>query len=144
MSYDLTIKPDESFSRSISLRSLDEFLNRIEGVVKSGCRCSYNYGDPAGPVFIEIDADMANLDGDSILDNNSCNRVLLHISAAFFESSQLKALELARSIAQELGWIIYDEQTDRQIDDDTVSLSQPVEKNIPVKGRRHHIGEGMA
>jgi hypothetical protein len=115
LSYDMTIRSDASFSRSVSTRPLIEYLRTLPGVVPNG-DCGFALDDRPRR-WMEIDLEAVNEEGDSIegslADRPAINCIRLHIPYAYLKSSTLNEgfLPLAFKIADHLKWELYDEQS---------------------------------
>ena len=111
MSYDITIKADDDYSKGADIVKLDLFLSSIAGMNKQ--EQGYHFGDPSDGVYFEIDAYQVNREGNLVEHSGATgvNRVDIHIPAAFFDATQQKAAEVSCAIAAKLGWKVFDEQT---------------------------------
>ncbi len=135
MSYDLTIKSDGSGHRSADLDSLDRSIRRIPGI--SSADGGYRYRGEAADVYFEIDAFLADAEGDlTQSDSREVNRVTVHIPAAFFDTSQKQALEVSRVIARVLGWRVFDEQTGQFVATGAESLAAEPISDGPTQRRQ--------
>ena len=111
MSYDITIKADDDYSKSADIVKIDLLLSSIAGMNKR--EQGYHFGDPSDGVYFEIDAYQVNREGNLVEHRlaTGVNRVDIHIPAAFFDATQQKAAEVSCTIAANLGWKVFDEQT---------------------------------
>ena len=121
MSYDLTIKSDDSYSESIDLTELASFIERLPHIVPNGERgFCYSEGER---YYMEIDLEIVSEEGDTIEDEpdspkDRVNCVEGHIPYAFMDEEQVdpdRYLEPLMRIAQHLRWRLYDPQEDEYI-----------------------------
>ena len=127
MSYDLTIKSDDRYSRTATRAGLDSLLLQLPGVRRNGKGFAL---DEPQKRRMEIDLEVVNAEGDNIeetgktYDNINCIR--LHISSAFAgDSIEHDYFPTAFAIAQHVGWPLYDDQTGKRISPGSESLKKP-------------------
>ena len=113
MSYDLFARKDGQHSEKLPRSQVHEIIGAMLDVEANG---------PAGfvlkqgdQVYMEIDADLVNEEGDSIgvLDSPSAevNRVDFHVPYGFVDGLDTSRV-VAEHIAEHLGWELYDPQSD--------------------------------
>ncbi|HUY91194.1 MAG TPA: hypothetical protein VMV10_20820 [Pirellulales bacterium] len=116
MSYDLTIRANESFSAFAQCKPLAKFMRRLPHLKPFGERC-FVLDDPPRR-RMEIDLELVNEAGD-ILDDEAYaefNCVRLHIPQEFLSASfQRDYFPTALAIAERLGWQLFDAQTEQAI-----------------------------
>jgi hypothetical protein len=111
----MTIRSDESFSRSAERQPLVEYLRTLPGVLPNG-DSGFTLDDRPRR-WMEIDLEVVNEEGDSIEvsinEHPDINCIRLHIPYAYLKSSSLNEgyLPLALKIADHLKWELYDEQS---------------------------------
>ena len=121
MSYDLTIKSDDSYSKSTDLAELKSFIEQIPHVVSNGER-GFCYVD-GNLYYMEIDLEMVSEESDTIEDEpdspkDRVNCVEGHIPYAFMDEKKVdpdRYLEPLLRIAERLRWRLYDPQEDEYI-----------------------------
>jgi hypothetical protein len=123
MSYDLTIRSDETYSRATAREALDQFLLQLPGVKPNGKWC-FALDDPPER-WMEIDLEVVSDEGDSIAEDwksyDTTNCIRLHIPYPFLGSAlQSGYLPTALAIAEFVGWPLYDEQTGKVVTRGTV------------------------
>jgi len=121
MSYDLTIKSDDSYSESTDLAELKSFIEQLPQVISNGER-GFCYVD--GEIYyMEIDLEIVSEEGDTIEDEpdspkDRVNCVEGHIPYAFMDEKKVdpdRYLEPLLRIAKHLRWRLYDPQEDEYI-----------------------------
>ena len=116
MSYELTIRANESFSAFAQCKPLAKFMKRLPHIKPNGERC-YVFDDPPRR-HMEIDLELVDDEGD-ILDDEAYpefNCVRLHIPQEFLSATfQRDYFPTALAIAQRLGWQLFDDQTEQAI-----------------------------
>ena len=113
MSYDLTIRPDESFSQFKPLTPLASFLAEQPNVKPNGNR-GFAFED--GNCWMEINIETVSDEGDNIedesTDKETYNCIRAHIPyPRLGKQPELDYFPLLRSIAQHVGWQLHDEQS---------------------------------
>jgi len=114
MSYDLTIRGDERYSKSAPLASLRSFLSQQPGLSPIGPGDFVLDDRPKR--WMEVDLEVVNEDGDNIQEPgqeyDQINCLRLHVPYAFLgEAIERDYIPTASAIAQHLGWELFDEQT---------------------------------
>lgn len=116
MSYDLTIRANESFSAFAECQPLAKFMRRLPKIKPNGER-AYVLDDPPRR-HMEIDLELVD-DGGDILDDEAYtefNCVRLHIPQEFLSATfQRDYFPTALAIAQRLGWQLFDDQTEQLV-----------------------------
>ena len=116
MSYDLTIRANESYSAFAECKPLAKFMRRLPKIKPNGER-AYVLDDPPRR-HMEIDLELVD-DGGDILDDEAYtefNCVRLHIPQEFLSASfQRDYFPTALAIAQRLGWQLFDDQTEKLV-----------------------------
>ncbi len=120
MSYDLTIRPDESFSQFKPLAPLAAFLAAQPNLKPNGNR---GFVLEDGNRCMEIDIETVSEEGDDIEDESAdletFNCIRAHIPYAHLgKQPQRDYYPLLHSIAQQLGWELHDEQSDEELPED--------------------------
>lgn len=124
MSYDLTIRPDEKFSRSVPRDPLAAFIAQLPFVCHAD-RSQFVL-DEKPKRWMEISLETVDADGSRIeKDGETCdttNCIRLHIPYAFFgKRPELDYFPTAFTIADHLGWSLYDEQSGENIPRDAIA-----------------------
>ena len=114
MSYDLTIKGDDSYSRSTVKATTDSFIAQLPNIKPNGDHGFALDGLPDR--WMEIDLEIVSEEGDSIRENwrdgDEINCISLHIPYQFLgDAPERDYFPIAIAIADHLGWELYDEQT---------------------------------
>jgi hypothetical protein len=145
LSYDLTIRSNETFSRSTSRAALESFVKQLPGVKPNGRQ---GFALDARPKrWMEIDFEVVNAEGDNIESNQTVstdiNCVRLHIPSKYLgEDIEHDYLPTAFAIAEHVGWTLYDDQDDEpvsKVDREAVKANAP-----PVFDRKILIGEWLS
>jgi hypothetical protein len=123
MSYDLTIRSDETYSQATAREALNQFLLQLPCVQPNG-KFGFLLDDPPER-WMEIDLEVVSEDGDCLLEDwktyDTTNCIRLHIPYQFLGSAlESGYLPTALAIAEFVGWPLYDEQTDRIVTRETV------------------------
>ena len=117
MSYDLSIRADETFSQFTSGSDLRSFIGQLQGVKPNG-DWGFAFGDSKS-VWMEIDLEVVSEEGDYLEDGSpeesGINCIRLHIPYQFSTDWQQTYLPAALAIADHLGWLLMDEQTSERI-----------------------------
>jgi hypothetical protein len=114
MSYDLSIRPGGKFSEFRPVAPLSAFLATQPDLRPNGKR---GYVLDSTNRWMEIDIETVGEEGDNIEDGSTApdifNCIRAHIPYGYLaEQPQLDYFPLLRSIAQQVGWQLYDEQSD--------------------------------
>ena len=117
MSYDLTIRSDESFSEFKPVAPLAAFLG-AQPKVKPNGDCGFAFED--GEQWMEINMETVNEEGKTIgAESNGAetfNCIRAHIpNACVGREPERDYFPLLRSIAEEIGWSVYDEQSEEEL-----------------------------
>jgi hypothetical protein len=116
MSYDLTIRANQSYASFASFKSLGQFVARLPHVKYNGER-GFVLDDPPHR-RMEIDLELVSEDGD-ILDDEAYaefNCIRLHIPQEFLSAAfQRDYFPTALAIAERLGWHLFDDQTEEEV-----------------------------
>jgi hypothetical protein len=115
MSYDLTIRGDETYSRTTPRAALGAFLLQLPCVKPNG-EHGFVLDDPPSR-WMEIDLEVVSEEGDSILESwrtyDTTNCINLHIPYQFLgDAPESDYFPTALAIADFVGWPLYDPQTD--------------------------------
>lgn len=118
MSYDLTLRPDEKFSRSVPRQPLAAFLAQLPSVRRAD-RPQFIL-DEKPKRWMEISLETVDEDGNWIEEDgkvyDSTNCIRLHIPYAFLgKRPEQDYFPTAFAIADHLGWSLYDEQSGEDI-----------------------------
>jgi hypothetical protein len=118
MSYDLTIRPDERYSRMTAREPLSAFVATLPHVKPNGT--NFKLDDPPTR-WMEIDLELVSEEGDWIgdeegADESRINCLRLHIPYGFLrrESFASEYLPTAQAIAKHIGWTLLDEQSGQE------------------------------
>lgn len=121
MSYDITIASDERFSSHYSVAELRAFLDSLPKVSPNGDR-SYAFGDGKRQ-WMEIDPEYVSEDGDWLEEfenSDTVNCVRLHVPYQFLGNQpERDYFPTAIQIANHIGWVAIDDQTDSPLDPST-------------------------
>jgi hypothetical protein len=123
MSYDLTIRGDETYSRSTPKAALDGFIAGLPGITANG---AMGFAlDDRPKRWMEIDLEVVSEEGDSIAESwqtyDAVNCIQLHIPYPFLgKAIERDYLPTAFAIADFVGWPLYDEQTGELVPRDTI------------------------
>jgi hypothetical protein len=114
MSYDIRIAADRMRSKTLPLRQTLSSLAELPGVRANGSRCLvFEDGER---LRMEIDLEFLDDEGTALEDSDSINSIALHIPYAHLgDAPERDYFPLARSIAQEVGWVATDAQTDKAL-----------------------------
>ncbi len=127
MSYDLTIKPDDEFSRSAEVGRVMTFIGQLPSVRSNGAR-GFVLDDPPSR-WMEIDLEYIGPDGefdDELSESGpKTNCVRLHIPYAYLgDTPERDYFPTALAIAKFLGWRLYDEQSGEDIHEGAIPKRQ--------------------
>lgn len=117
MSYDLSIRYDDDYSRFTKVKPLANYISVLPDMRSNGER-GFTLDD--GRRYMEIDLEVVNEDGDNIEEHGEeyleINAIRLHIPYAILGSSpEHDYFPIARAIATYLGWELFDEQRDEAV-----------------------------
>src|SRR5512135_437347 len=106
MSFDLTIKADETYSRRTPKAALDSFIAQMPGIKPNGSR-GFVLDEPPKR-WMEIDLEVVSEEGDNIEEDgksyNDINCVRLHVPYAFLgDAIERDYLPTAFAIAEHIG-----------------------------------------
>ena len=113
MSYDLTAREDDRYSRMITRVQASTLVASIADVRPNGASgFAFERGDQ---VWMEIDLELVTEEGDYIeptaeQDPAEINCIRFHVPYGFIESLDA-CIDVASRIASGLGWCLHDEQT---------------------------------
>lgn len=114
MSYDITIRSDESYSQKTDPESLRAYLKSLPDVEPNGDR-GFVYGD-GNNLYMELDLEDVDAEGDWIEESERVNCISVHIPHAFLTIENKKLyLGVSLQIADRLNWQAIDAQTGKQI-----------------------------
>ncbi|HZS03792.1 MAG TPA: hypothetical protein VFD58_02875 [Blastocatellia bacterium] len=120
MSYDLTIKSDDRYSKHADVEEVKAFIRQIPNISANGER-GFCYQD-GELYYMEIDLDAVDDEGDSVEEEDSLpsriNCIDGHIPNAFMDEDKAdpnRYVEVLGQIAQHLGWYLYDPQEDEYL-----------------------------
>jgi len=127
MSYDLTIRPDESFSQFKPLAPLAAFLAEQPNVKPNGNR---HFVLEEGNRLMGIYLETVSVEGDNIEDESTdletFNCIRAHIPYPHLgKQPERDYFPLLRSIAQQVGWQLHDEQSDEEPAEDDDAPKKP-------------------
>jgi hypothetical protein len=113
MSYDVTIRSDDAYSRYAAVKSLGEFIASLPHMSR-GSAFGFTLDDQESR-YMEIDLEVVDEFGDNIEERGKeyaeINRVALHIPYQVLgEAPERDYFPIAFSIARYLGWQVFDEQ----------------------------------
>lgn len=117
MSYDLSIRFDDDYSRFARVKPLAEYIAGLPDVRSNGER-GFTLDD--GRRYMEIDLEVVSEDGDNIEkrgeERTEINAIRLHIPYEMLGSSPAADyFPTARAIATYLCWGLFDEQRDEVV-----------------------------
>jgi hypothetical protein len=121
MSYELTIRGDEKYSRSTPIRELGAFIAGLPDIKPNG-KMGFALDDLPRR-WMEIDLEVVSEEGDRIAESwrtyDTINWIRLHIPYQFLgKEMERDYLPTALAIADFVGWPLYDEQTDKFLSQD--------------------------
>ena len=127
MSYDLTIRRDSNFSQFKPLAPLAAFFAAQPNVQSNGNR-RFVLND--GTRWMEIDLDTLSEEGDNIEDESTdpetFNCIRAHIPYPNLgKHPERDYFPLLRTIAAQIGWQVYDEQSDGVLSQDAAEPKKP-------------------
>lgn len=113
MSFDLTIKSDESYSRSTPRAALEAFISQMPGIERNGSAGFVLNKRPK--LWMEIYLEAVREEGDNIEESgktyDEINRVKFCIPYGFLNPAVARFyLIIAFAIADYIGWALYDDQ----------------------------------
>jgi hypothetical protein len=119
MSYDLTIKPDETYSRFTPRGPLEDFITKLPGVKRNG-ETGFVLDDRPRR-WMEIDLEVVSVEGDLLEADGrggaDINCIRLHIPYKYLgDSMDRDYLTTASALSNHLGWMLYDEQTGQPVE----------------------------
>jgi len=130
MSYDITIRPDEKFSRSVPREPLAAFVAQLPLIRRTDS--PQFVLDEKPKRWMEISLETTDEEGNCVEEDgrtyDTTNCVRLHIPYAFLgKRPDRDYLPTCFAIADHLGWSVYDEQSGENIPKDAIALdtSQP-------------------
>jgi len=130
MSYDITIRPDETFSRSVPRESLATFIAQLPSISRSGG--SQLVLDARPKRYMTISLETADEDGDCMEDDKTAdttNCIRLHIPYAFLgKRLERDYFPTCFAIADHLGWSVYDEQSGENIPRNAIASDLTAQK----------------
>jgi hypothetical protein len=110
MSYDLVIRSDDQYSQSRPIDEVARVVSAIADVTPNGPD-SFMIDRTEAGVWISMDISFAGPDGDRAdPPPHERNVIDIHVPAAFFDGSKQRLMDVAASIADRLGWRVYDPQ----------------------------------
>jgi len=145
MSCDLTIRSDETYSRSTPRATLESFIKQLPGIKQNG---KHGFALDARPKrWMEIDLEVVNEEGDNVESDKQVsadiNCIRLHIPHKFLgDDIERDYLPTAFAIAEHTGWTLYDDQDDEpvsRVENTNVAANTPA-----VFDRKHFIGSWVA
>src|SRR5436190_13989574 len=118
MSYDITIRSDEKFSRSVPREPLAAFIAQLPSISRTD-RSQFVL-DEKPKRWMVISLETADQDGNCVEDDGkvygTTNCLRLHISYAFLgQRPERDYFPTCFAIADHLGWSVYDEQSGEDI-----------------------------
>ncbi|MCE9589248.1 MAG: hypothetical protein K8S99_01850 [Planctomycetes bacterium] len=124
MSYDLTIRPDEKFSRSVPREPLEAFIALLPFIAAVDRSLFVLEEKPNRRM--EISLEVVDADGNWIEEvsetSDTINCIRLHVPYAFLgKRPERDYFPTAFLIADHLGWSLYDEQSGEDIPRDAVA-----------------------
>ena len=111
MSFDLTAKSDEEFSKFASRKKINKLFNSMSNVKKNGVK-NFIYEGKTEEEWMEIDVEVVNADGDNIEDESlskEVNCINFHM-ANTSQNHMNHCSKIAIFMAGELNWLVYDAQ----------------------------------
>lgn len=111
MSYDLTLKSDDHFSRRVKRRELETYLVGL-GVLTPSGPDHFVLGDRSTGFYAEVDIELVSEEGDALEPGGSLERncIRVHVPAAFSDPLDPQVFDVCRRIGGQLHWRVYDEQ----------------------------------
>jgi hypothetical protein len=127
MSYDLTIRPNKTYSEFKPIAPLVVFLEKQPHVRSNGAR---GYVLEEGDLWMEINIETVSDEGDNIEDDphdiETFNCIRAHIPYPYLgQNPHRDYFPLLRSIAKQIGWQLHDEQTDDDTDEQFQDTDTP-------------------
>jgi hypothetical protein len=118
MSFDLTVKSDETYSRRTLKAALDLFISQMPGIKPNGSRGFVL--DERPKRWMEIDLEVVSEEGENIKEDGrtyeEINCLRLHIPYAFLDDDIGRDyLPTAFAIADYIGWTLYDDQRGKPV-----------------------------
>jgi len=114
MSYDITIRSDESYSQKTDPESLRAYLKSLPDIESNGER-GFVYGD-CKSLYMELDLEDVDAEGDWIEESELVNCISVHIPYAFLTiENKQRCLSVILQIAHYLKWQAIDAQTGNRI-----------------------------
>jgi hypothetical protein len=109
--FELTVRIDERFTRTVARAEVEAVISRIPGVRSTGAG-KFVFDSPTSR-WMDITVETREADeffGKALPASDQVNCVHLHIPASVRGSQKDKAyFELGLAIARDLGWVIYDD-----------------------------------
>ena len=145
MSYDLTIRSDETYSRSTSRAPLESFIKQQPGIKPNG---KHGFVLDARPRrWMEIDLEVVNEEGDNIESGKEIsadiNCIRLHIPYKFLgDDVEHDYFPTAFAIAEHIGWTLYDDQDDEPVS--KASNEETASNAPPSFDRKKFIGDWVS
>lgn len=118
MSFDLTIKSDDAFSRSAEVARVMAFIAQLPNMRSNGSRGFVLDDPPARWMEIDLEFKGADREYDPVLSESGpdTNCIRLHIPYAYLgDLPHWEYFPTALAIARFLGWRLYDEQSGEDI-----------------------------
>jgi hypothetical protein len=127
MSFDLTIKPDDAFSRTVPIGRVMAFVAQLPNVRPNGSR-GFVLDDPPSR-WMEIDLEFIGPEGEfdeaMTKEGPDTNCVRLHIPYAYLgDKPEQDYFPTAFAIAKFLGWRLYDEQSGEDVQEGAIPNRQ--------------------
>src|SRR6266436_2217741 len=124
MSFDFTIKPDETYSRTTPKATLDSFVEQLPGIKPNGSRGFVL--DERPKRWMEINLEVVSEEGDNIEDDgktyDDINCVRLHIPyTCLGDAIERDYLPTAFAIADHIGWTLYDDESGGPVSKDALA-----------------------
>lgn len=124
MSYDITIRSDEKFSRSVPREKLAAFIAHLPSIKRSE-RPQFVLDDKPKR-WMEISLETADEDGNSLEEDGktyeTTNCIRLHIPYAFLgKRPERDYFPTCFAIADHVGWAVFDEQSGEDIPRDAIA-----------------------
>lgn len=124
MSYDITIRPDEKYSRSVPRETLSAFIAQLPSIRR--CDRPQFVLDDKPKRWMEISLETADEDGNCIEEDgenqDTTNCVRLHIPYTYLgKKPEHDYFPTCFAIARHLGWSVYDEQSGEDIPQEAIA-----------------------
>jgi hypothetical protein len=112
MSYDLEVRSDAEYSRTVPLARMASLVSGLPGVAQTG-PTSFVLDRAGAGIHLNIDVGHADHARPAAAGDDPVSLAALLVPYAFLAKSAPVAVEMAFRIAEALGWSVYDPQAER-------------------------------